>query len=312
MDRTKILIALVACAVLAPPATPPANAQGNPPGTVTVSGAVTGIRQFDGGLDGGGKLGWGSVAVSGSVTRQFVPAFAAGVSARYDTEDWRVRDSALLGNPGPWAHLQRPGASVNLSLALSRTTLVRVSPTIEWAYDTGADFSDGAIYGAVVSGVHVFSPRFVLGAGASVTRQFYDVKTSPFVIVNWQFAKQWRIANAAGSGPLGGAGVELRWTPNAAWELAAGGVSRSDRWRLAGAPAGSAEIVETSSFPILARVSRQVGPRTRLDVHAGVLTASRVTLRDGDGHELRTGDGDLTHDGYEPAPTIAASWSVKF
>jgi hypothetical protein len=312
MHRTNVALAVVACAILAPAATPPANAQGNPPGMVSVSGAVTGIRQFDGRLDGDGKVGWGSVAVSGSVTRQFVPAFAAGVSARYVSEDWRVRDSALLGSPGPWERLQRPGATVNLSLALSRATLVRVSPTVEWAYDSRADFSDGAIYGAVVSGVHVFSPKFVLGAGASVTRQFYDVKTSPFVIVNWQLAKEWRIANAAGSGPLGGAGVELRWTPNALWEFAAGGVSRSDRWRLADAQAGSAQFVETSAVPILARVSRQVGPRTRLDVLAGVLANCRATLRDRDGRELRTGGGDLTHDGYDTAPTVAASWSVKF
>jgi len=300
-----VVLVLVLSAAAGPAAIRPADSQGNPLGTTTVSAGVTGIHQVAGGLDAGGDVQWSGLTFHGSVSRQFVPAFAAGLSLRYDVEDWRIRSAAAFGEPAPWQHLQRPGASLNLSLALSRTFLLRVSPTVEWAYDSQAGASDAFVYGAVVSAAQVFSPRLVLGAGASMTRQFYSVKTTPFVIVNWQLSNRWRVANAAATGPLGGAGVELRYAPNANWELAAGGVWRSDRWRIADPGPHAATVAETSAIPMLVRVSRKLGPAHRLDLQAGAMTAGRLTLRDDDGH-------DRMHDGYGPTPAVSAAWSARF
>jgi hypothetical protein len=305
MYRSIVQLAFVVSVAAGFVTVPVARAQGTPPGTVTVSSAVTGIHQFAGDLEQGGDVQWSNAMISGSVTRQFVPAFAAGVSLRYDYEDWRIGSPAAFGGKAPWQQLQRPGASLNLSLALSGTLVVSVSPTLEWAYDSRADMTNACIYGTVLSVARVFSPRLTLGAGASTSRQFYSVKTTPFVIVNWKITDRIRFANAAPGGPLGGAGVELRYVPTPEWELAGGGVWRSDRWRLEEHGASAGNVGETSFIPMFARLSRKLGPKVKLDLYAGALANNRLTVKDSDGHEI-------AHDDYGIVPAISATLSGKF
>lgn len=301
----RLLVALVAVLGTAFATGPVALAQGNPPGTVTVSSAVTGIHQFAGDLEQGGDVQWSGAAVSATVTRQFVPAFAAGLSLRVESEDWRINSTARFGGEAPWRHLERAGASLNLSLALSRTLLVGVSPMVEWACDPKANTGDAMIYGAVLSAAKVFSPGFTLGAGASTSRQFYSVKATPFVIVNWRLTDRLRIANAVPAGPLGGAGVELRYAPDPEWELAGGGVWRSDRWRLDDAESAAGRVGETSFIPLLARLSRKLGPKYKLDLYAGASTQNELTVKDSNGNEV-------AHDHYGVVPMISATVSGKF
>ncbi len=215
MHRPLAAVIFVVAAVAVVVTVTVALAQGNPPGTVTWSCAATGTGQLSGNLVLGGDARWSNLAFSGGVTRQFVPAFAAGLSVRYGDEAWRIQQATAFGDRAPWRHLQRPGASLNLSLALSRTLVVGVSPTADWAYDSRADVAEACTYGAVLSAFGVASPRFVLGGGVSLTRQFYSMKSSPFLIVNWRLSDRLRIANAPAAGPLGGAGVELRFCTRA-------------------------------------------------------------------------------------------------
>ncbi|MFI5371247.1 MAG: hypothetical protein ACHQ52_06780 [Candidatus Eisenbacteria bacterium] len=304
MFRRWITCHVVTGIVMAFVVAPPASAQGQPPGTVNVNAAITAIHQFAGELDDGGQAGWSSAGTSVGVTRQFVPAFAAGLSARYGTEDWRFESPVAFDRAAPWTHLTRTGVGINTSLALSRTFVIGVSPSLEWPAETGANTGDALIYGAVVSAVKVFSPRFLLGGGASIYRQFYDVKTSVFVIVNWQLTDKLRITNALPAGPEGGAGVELRDALTPDWDLAAGGVYRSDRFRLRSTSPAMGDVGEPSSIPIFARVSRRLGPSFKFDVYAGALFNGKLTVRDANGRELAS-------DGYRTAPAIAATVSFK-
>ncbi len=284
---------------------PGAQAQSEQPGAVTVSGAVTGFGQFQGRLARGGDVQWTSVTASGSVTRQFVPALRAGFWLRYDYEDWRIRSSPAFGSEAPWERLERPGLGLTLSLALSRTLVVGVSPSLEWGYDKGADAAEAFAYGVALSAARVFSPGRVLGAGAGIYRQLYSVKVSPFVVVNWRLTDRLRIANAVPAGPEGGPGVELRYAPNEDWEMAAGGVFRSDRWRLGRHGAFAGGIGETGGIPMLARISRRLAHRSRLDLYAGVWSAGRLRVKDGAGRDVVTED-------FEAAPAVAATVSRSF
>ncbi len=297
-----LVVALLPIAALTPRAAP---AQGQPPGTVSGSAAVTAFHQFLGDLEGGGDVAWSSLTLHAGVTRQLVPAVAAGVALRYDVEEWRLGSGGALGPRAPWGRLQRPGASVTLSLALSRTLLVALSPGVEWAFDRGAGAADAFTYGAVASAAKAWTSRFTLGAGASAYRQFYSVKVSPFVIVNWRLTDRLRVANAPGTSPEGGAGVELRYALTPDWELAAGGVYRSDRFRLAARGTGPGGVGEPGSIPLLARVSRRLGARSRLDLYAGALTRGRLTLKDADGHELARPE-------YGAAPAVALTLARRF
>src|SRR6185369_15888060 len=136
-----------------------AAAQGQPPGTVTTSLAVTGVHQFDADLDEGGAVGWSGVSISGSVTRQMVPAFAAGISARHVGEEWRMDAPAAFAGQAPWRDLQRSNVGLSLSLALSRSFLVGLNPVVEWAREPDVSADDALTYGAVVSAVKVVNPK---------------------------------------------------------------------------------------------------------------------------------------------------------
>jgi hypothetical protein len=286
----------IACTLLAASL---AAAQGQPPGTVSTSLAVTGIHQTDADLDGGGQVGWGAVSISAGVTRQMVPALAMGLSARHISEEWRTD-----AGQAPWRDLQRSNVGVNVSLALSRTFLVGVSPVVEWARERGADIEDARTYGAVLSAVKVVNSGLTLGAGASVNRQFYSVKVSPFLIINWKWNDRFRIANALPAGPEGGAGIEARWTLTPDWELAGGGVIRSDRYRLAADAPYAGLIGETASVPMFARISRKLGPHWKTDLYAGVLASGRLRVKDNDGTEVALSE-------YPAAPAFAMTLSFR-
>ena len=281
-----------------------ASAQGQAPGTVTLSANATGLHQFESKMDPSGRVQWSSLAVSGGATRQMVPAFAAGVSVRYVTEDWRMDAPGAFGGQAPWRTLERASVGASLSLALSKTFLVGASPGLEWALENGARSSDALTYGAVASAVKVLGPRLTLGGGASAYRQFYSVKVSPFVIVNWKLNDRLRIANALPAGPEGGAGIEARGTLTPELELAVGGVLRSDRYRLADEAPYAGLIGETSSTPIFARLSRKFGTTFRADFYAGTLTSARLRIKDSDGHEVASTS-------YAAAPAIAMTLSFK-
>src|SRR6185503_3513537 len=210
-----------------------------------------------------------------------------------------------FGGLSPWGRLQRQGVGLNLSLAFSPTVVVGVTPSVEWALESGANRDDALTYGGVVSMLKVFSPKLVLGAGAKVLRQFYSVKTSPFVIVNWQLTEKLRIANAISSGPLGGGGIELRYTPNERWEFAGGGVQRSDRFRLANGGLYPGEVAEVGSMPLFARASRSLDAKSRIDLYAGALINGSVKIKDSDGNDIATDDREI-------APTVALTLSRKF
>ena len=113
----KRIVAVAAVAALA--VAVPLHAQGNPPGTVTVSAAVHAMQQGSTSLDGGGSARWHALTFSAGLARQIVPAFAAGMSLRYDDQAWTVRSANALGPSAPWRHLLRYGVSANASLALN-------------------------------------------------------------------------------------------------------------------------------------------------------------------------------------------------
>jgi hypothetical protein len=280
VDRIPFALALV-CLV-----TSRAPAQENPPRAYTLSASIAGLHQIESPLDEGGNAYWGRVAVSAGVTRRFAPAFAAGVSLRHASESWHMDLPTAFDNSPPWRDLRRNAVGASLELALSHTLRVGVSPSLEWASDAGADPDEALIYGSVVNIAKVFTPSLTLGAGVSVSRQFYSVKTSPFAIVNWKVNERWRVANAPSAGPLGGSGIELRWTLSPDWELAGGGVVRSDRFRLARGASFPGQVGETSSMPVFARLSRKLGPLFRFDLHAGGMANNRLRVKDSDGREL--------------------------
>lgn len=254
--------------------------------TVSVSGQQTIAAD----LEKGGNASATRGNVSLSVSRRFVPAFSASLSAGYELTEWKFESPVAFGSTAPWKTIQRPSAGVGLQLALSPHFVLQMNPFAEWSSVRGVKTNDASTYGATLGAAGIFGPRLTLGGGAKIQRQFFNTKVTAFAIVNAQLSPTLRIANASPTGPLGGGGIELRHKPNETWEFAIGGVYSSTRFRLEPQGPGAGDVGETGGIPILARASYVTTAGLRADLSAGVLVNGRVERRDPDGRTLAKDD----------------------
>lgn len=248
--------------------------------------SVSGQQAFKADLEKGGNASATRGNVSLSASRRFVPAFSASVSAGYELTEWKFEAPVAFGPAAPWKTIQRPSVGLGLQLALSPRFVLQANPFAEWSAVRGVKANDASTYGATLGAAGIFSPKFTLGGGAKVQRQFFNTKVTAFVIVNAQLAPTLRIANASSNGPLGGGGVELRLKPDETWELAVGGVYSSTRFRLAPQGSGEGDVGETGGIPLLARASCATRTGQRADLSAGAIVNGKIERRDPDGRTL--------------------------
>ena len=281
------------------------HAQQAKPGEISAATSITGVNTFNTDLDSGGDFHWATGIVSGSVTRQFTPQFSAGVALRYDFQDWKFGSPSAFGGQAPWKYLNAPSIAVNLNYAYQPDLLIGVTPTIGWGYESGAGSGNALIYGAIVSATKVFSPSLVLGLGAGIVRLIDETKVFPFVIINWQIDEHWRVANPFSAGPAGGAGVELAYAPDDRWELAIGGAYRLYRFRLNDSGPAPRGVGENRFLPLFARVTRKLGPQTRIDLYAGASVAGRLSVDDANSN-------GFAQDDYKTAPAIGLTLAHRY
>lgn len=165
-----------------------ANAQTLKLGETSAATSITPVNTFNTDLDSGGDFHWATGIVSGSVTRQFTPQFSAGLTLRYDFEDWKFGSPSAFGGQAPWKYLNAPNIAVDFSYAVQPDLLIGATPTVGWGYESGARSGNALIYGAIVSATKVFSPSLVLGAGAGIVHQIDE---------------HWRVSNPFRAGPAG-------------------------------------------------------------------------------------------------------------
>ena len=282
-----------------------AHAQTAKPGEFSASTSITAVNTFNTDLDSGGDFHWASGIVSGSVTRQFTEQFSAGIALRYDFQDWKFGSPSAFGGQAPWKYLNAPTITVNLNYALQPDLMIGVIPLLGWGYESGAGGGNALIYGGIVSATKVFSPSLVLGVGAGVIRQIDETKVFPFVIINWQIDEHWRLANPFDAGPAGGAGVELAYAPDDRWEFAVGGAYRLYRFRLSDGGPAPKGVGENRLIPLFARVTRKLGPQTRIDLYVGASVYGRLSVDDANGN-------GLAQDDYKTAPAIGITLAHRY
>ncbi len=275
------------------------------PGEVSSSFNATVLSQLKTGIDEGGRFRWTSIDVGGGVTRQFTPELSLGINARYIAEYWSFDTPGAFGAAAPWSDVLRPSLGLNVGYGLAPDLSVFVAPQVEWAYESGANASEGLNYGAVVGVTKVFSPTLFVGFGLGAFRQIDRNQYFPFIIVNWQISDVLRLSNPLQAGPAGGAGLELAYTWNDDWELAAGAAYRDYRFRLRSDASTPDGLGQNSGAPVFARLTRKFGPVAQIDLYAGAVVGGRLKVLNESGATVQSSN-------YSPAPFFALSGSISF
>lgn len=281
------------------------SAQAPAPGEVSTSVTLSGLTQLNTDIDKGGRFRWSGADVGISVTRQFTAEFSAGISARYQSENWRFDTPGAFGPVAPWGNVLRPSVGLNLGYNLAENWSLFVAPQVEWAYESGAGSGDALNYGAVVGVSKVFSPTLFAGFGLGAFRQIDRTQYFPFFIVNWQITDTLRLSNPLQAGPAGGAGLELAYAWSDDWEIAGGAAYRDYRFRLRSDAPTPDGLGRNSGTPVFARLTRKFGPAAQIDLYAGMVVGGRLQVLNAAGSTVQSSD-------YSASPLIALSATLGF
>ncbi len=281
------------------------HAQDIPVGGTVTSAALSGIAQFDTNLDSGGQFRWSGGLASATVLHQLTRNIAAGFQVQYEYQSYSFDAPTAFHGIAPWRNVQQPQVGATLFLALSEDWTVMASPSVAWAYESGADTGEALAYGGVVAVTKDFSPTLSVGLGVSVFRQIYETQTYPFLAIDWQIDKHWKLSNPFAAGPTGPAGLELSYTFDDNWEAGFGGSYRSYAFRLDRNGPVADGIGEQRFIPLFLRLSRNLGPRAQVDFYASGLANGRLTVKN------RNAD-DLVAEDYSFAPALALTLRYRF
>lgn len=289
--------------VLALAATTAATAAGSPATGVAFS--LTPVYHFDGDLDSGGEAGYGSLLSSLGQTWSLDSQSSLGLRLRLDYEDWRFDQPQAFGGQDPWDQLYRVGLSLPYVLVTSGGWRWGFTPTLEYAGESGARFSDALEYGATVSAARQVRPDLTLGLGLGVFYRIEETRAFPFLAIDWRITDRLRLANPLPSGPAGPAGLELSYALNSGWDLGIGGAYRSFRHRLDRDGPFPEGIGEHRFIPVYLRLGHDLTDSLSLDLYAGAAFGAQLRVEDADGDRLFDEDQD-------PAATLGLSLTGRF
>lgn len=282
------LLAFLAAEAVAAPTERPAPPAGRPAAATRF--ALTPLHQFDANLDRGGSAGFSGLL--GSVSHAWpLPGRASiGLGVQFNYQNWQFDRPRGLGGQAPWDQIYRVGLSLPYSQGLGTHWQLRLTPTIEYAGESGARFADALSYGGTAALARRFGPDLSLGLGAGLFVGLEQTRSFPFLFVDWRLSDRLRLRNSATAGPAGPAGLELAYALPAGWQAGVGGAWRSFRQRLDRNGPHPGGIGEYRSVPVYLRLGRDLGPQLSLDLYAGATLGSRLRVEDASGRRLYQDD----------------------
>ncbi len=239
--------------------------------------SITPLYQVDGDLDSGGQAGYGGLLMSLGRSWSLAAGSTLGFGLSYGHQDWRFDNPGAFRGIAPWGTLNRFGLSVPFTYGTGGGWTLGFSPSVEYAGEAGARFSDALDYGALVSVVKPFRDDLTLGFGVGVYERIEETSVFPVLIVNWRITDRLSLSNPAAAGPSGPAGLELAYTLGSGWEAGIGGAYRSNRFRLDQDGPVPGGIGEYRHIPVLARIGRRLSDTLSLNLYAGVSLNSEVS-----------------------------------
>ncbi|WP_281213358.1 outer membrane beta-barrel protein [Shewanella insulae] len=145
--------------------------------------------------------------------------------------DWSGRGASLLdGNLAPWSNVDRYGVGLGVSFRPNNRWLFMLAPKLQYAYGDAASSSNAQSYGVVASGMYRFNGGNMLGLGVAYLNDISEVRTLPYLAVNWQITDKLKLANPFSAGFSGPAGLELSYQWYESLDVGVGSSKRTQRF----------------------------------------------------------------------------------
>jgi len=263
------------------------------------------IYQFDAEVDGGGTLSVARFSFGADMTGKISKDFVLGLGLTYEFDDYDFSGLTGFSASRPWDQVHRAGIAVPAIYLLADKWRLLVSPSVQFAGESGADLSDAISFGGVASVSYVPRPDLVLGVGVGAFSNIEKVSVFPYVVVNWRIADSLRLANPFRTGPAGPAGLELAYALDAHWEFAAGSAYRSFRFRLDENGPIPGGIGESALVPVFGRLSYKFSRWLQIDLYGGASFVNKVRIEDKAGNLLYQTK-------YDVAPLISLTFKAEF
>lgn len=282
-----------------------AQQQGKNDSDLKLTFNATSVLQLDAKLEGGSEFSVTRSIFSAEITKRIAGSTDVGLSLLYDHEDFDFSGVTQFAGPSPWNEVHRFNAGVPYSQRLGQGWRLFISPSIEYARESGADWSTALIYGGVVSAGKRISDDLTLGMGVGVFYRLEETRVFPYLMVSWKISGQWRLANPLRAGPAGPAGLELIYTAATDWELGFGSAYRSTRFRLDDQGVAPRGVGEVRGVPTWVRLTRSLGPDIKVNLYGGAVFGGKLSIENERG-------GRLGAESFGPAAVAALTVTARF
>ncbi len=169
---------------------------------IVYSASGTPVHQFESDLVGGGQLSVTRYFLNFDATRPLNRTRAIGLTLTYGLEDYNFAGLTALGGQQPWDQIHRIGVGVPLSFLSANRWRFAFTPSLEFARESSADWSDALAYGVVFSAVRSVRPALTIGVGVGAFSRLKETFIFAFPAVNWQITQRLRLSNPFRAGRI--------------------------------------------------------------------------------------------------------------
>jgi hypothetical protein len=256
--------------------------------------SVTPLYHSDADLDAGGEASFGGAVITFGHTRSLDQRNSLGWRVNFDYENWSFDNPAAFGGARPWDKFYRSGLSVPWTRVSGSGMVWNFTPTVGYAGESGADFSDAIEYGATLAVARRFSDSLTFGLGLGFFRKIEDSYVFPLVVVDWRINDKWSLSNPVPSGPAGPAGLELSYALGGGWDTGFGATQRHERHRLDSGGPFPDGVGEHEFIVAFARIGRDIAETARLNFYAGAEVNTKLRVEDSNGNRLYSEEADAS------------------
>jgi len=208
--------------------------------------------------------------------------FKLGLAASYQYSDYNFTG---VGGNEPWDDVNLFRVTPLLQYTIDDQWSIYGGPSIAYAGESGADFSDSVTGGGLVGFNYRADETLSIGGGFGIFSQIEeDARVVPFITANWKFADQWVLrAGFTEVAANGGLGAEVTYDFGNDWRVGGGIQFQQKRFRLEDSNGVQGGVGQDKNVPIYAKVAWQACEKASLELVAGIAAGGEYRTEDNRG-----------------------------